>query len=107
MPGKIELNSPLKVKSEFNRWAALLGQEGWADALEKGLRQCNFRLVEDYMVQVPSLRINDDIIQAYRILTEKKLEVRMVPVVEADKVEGVVRIPELFDAFVDAYQKLS
>ncbi len=93
-------------KPEFSRWAGLLGQEGLDEALEKGLKQCNYRQVRDYMVKVPSLKMRDDIINAYRILTEKKLEVRAVPVVEAEKVEGVVRIPDLFEAFYEAYKKL-
>ncbi|MEW5723308.1 MAG: CBS domain-containing protein [Thermodesulfobacteriota bacterium] len=94
-------------KSEFKRWSSLLGKDGWAEALDKGLKECNFRFVEDYMVKVPSLKMGDDIIQAYLVLTEKKLEVRMVPVVEADEVVGVVRIPDLFDAFVEAYRKIA
>ncbi|MEW6265667.1 MAG: CBS domain-containing protein [Thermodesulfobacteriota bacterium] len=94
-------------KPEFVLWSSLLGQDGWAEALEKGFKQCHYRRVEDYMVQVPALKMSDDLIKAFRVLTERKLEVRMVPVVEAEKVEGVVRIPELFEAFVQAYRKMA
>ncbi len=94
-------------KPEFKLWLSLLGKDGWNEALERGLKQCHYRLVEDYMVKVPSLKMSDDLIKAYKILTEKNLEVRAVPVVEAEKVEGVVRIPELFEAFVEAYHKLA
>ena len=38
-------------KSEFSAWHNLLGKEGWQDAMQKGLKQCNYRLVEDYMVR--------------------------------------------------------
>lgn len=93
-------------KPEFSKWSSLLGKNGWDEALEKGLKECNYRLVKDYMVKVPSLKMRDDIIQAYRVLTDKNLEVRAVPVVEAEKVEGVVRIPDLFEAFFAAYRKL-
>lgn len=93
-------------KPEFKVWSGLLGQEGWNEALEKGLKQCNFRLVEDYMVKVPHLSMGDTLMTAFKVLTEKNLQVRMVPVVEAEKVEGVVRIPELFETFVTAYRKI-
>lgn len=93
-------------KPEFKLWSGLLGKDSWAEQLEKGLKKCNYRLVEDYMVKVPALKMSDDLMKAFNVLLEKSLEVRMVPVVEADKVEGVVRIPELFDIFVDAYRKL-
>ena len=92
-------------KPEFKIWTGLLGQDGWQDALEKGLKECNYRLVRDYMIKVPYLRMGDDLMKAFKVLTEKNLEVRAVPVVEADRVEGVVRIPELFEAFVEAYYK--
>ena len=92
-------------KPEFSRWAALLGDESWEDALHKGLEQCNYRLVEDYMVTVPSLKMSDTILTVFKLLTDKKLPVRALPVVEAEKVEGVVRIPDLFEAFVEAYRK--
>lgn len=92
-------------KSEFKLWVGLLGKDGWDEALQKGLKQCNYRLVEDYMVKVPYLSLGDDLLKAYRILTEKGLSVRCLPVVEADKVEGVVRIPNLFNTFVEAYRK--
>lgn len=94
-------------KKEFNLWLGLLGEKNWSDTLEKGLKSCNSKLVRDYMVKVPSLRMGDSLLHAYKILTEKNLEVRAVPVVEAGKVEGVVRIPELFEAFVEAYKKLA
>ena len=93
-------------KPEFNIWVGLLGKEGWNDALEKGLKKCDYRLVEEYMVKVPALKMSDDLLKAYKILTEKNLVVRAVPVVEAEKVEGVVRIPDLFEAFMTAYRKL-
>jgi CBS domain-containing protein len=92
-------------KPEFSWWHSVLGGDGWTDAMEKGLKQCNFRLVEDYMVKTPILTMGDDLIKAYKILTEKNLIVRAIPVVEADKVEGVVRIPDLFEAFTEAYRK--
>ena len=94
-------------KPEFRVWSTLLGEEGWGEALNKGLKQCNYRLVQDYMVQVPSLKMSDDLIRAFKLLTEKKLEVRLLPVVEAEKVEGVVRIPDLFEIFVEAYRKIN
>lgn len=94
-------------KSEFRTWTTLLGQAGWDEALEKGLKKCNYRLVEDYMVQVPTLRVSDSLVQAYRILTEKNLAVRLIPVVEAEQIAGVVRIPDLFRVFVDAYRKMN
>ena len=75
-------------KPEFSKWSALLGKSGWDEAMQKGLKQCDYRLVEDYMVQVPFLKMSDDIIRAYRLLTEKNLQVRALPVVEAEKVEG-------------------
>ena len=87
-------------KPEFTLWQGLMGKEGWYDAMEKGLRECNYRLVRDYMEKVPSLSMGDDIIKAYRILTEKNLAVRAVPVVEAGELAGIVRIPDLFQAFV-------
>ena len=93
-------------KPEFKIWLTLLGKEGWDEALQKGLKQSNYRLVQDYMVQVPTLKLGDDIIKAYRILTTKDLIVRAVPVVEAEKVEGVVRIPDLFNAFYEAHRKV-
>ena len=106
--GVISMRNILEAfKSEFGMWAGLLHKEGWQDALDKGVKQCNFRLVESYMVKVPSLKTSDDLIQAYRILTEKNLSVRMVPVVEAGEVVGVVRIPDLFDVFFDACRKLA
>jgi CBS domain-containing protein len=92
-------------KPEFKAWTALLGQDGWASALEKGLKECNYRLVRDYMVKVPQLKLGDNLLQAFRILTERNLQVRMVPVVEVEKIVGVVRIPDLFEAFVEAYRK--
>jgi len=94
-------------KPEFSRWSTLFGKEGYDEALEKGLRESNYRFVKDCMAKVPSLKMGDDLIQAYKILTEKNLEARAVPVVEADKVEGVVRIPELFEAFFETYQKMA
>jgi len=93
-------------KPEFSIWQGLLGKSGWDEAMQKGLKQCHYRLVSDYMVKVPSLRMGDDLLRAYRLLTEKNLQVRALPVVEADKVEGVVRIPDLFEAFAEAYQKV-
>ncbi|MBU2549460.1 MAG: CBS domain-containing protein [Proteobacteria bacterium] len=92
-------------KREFNTWLGLLGREEWRDALNKGLEQCDYRVVKDAMVKVPVLRVSDDLIKAYSALTEKNLEVRVLPVVEADKVEGVVRIPDLFETFVEAYRR--
>lgn len=94
-------------KSEFSIFSGLLGQDALHEALENGLRKCSKRQVKDYMVKVPTLKMSDDIITAYKLLTEKKLDVRALPVVEADKVEGVVRIPELFDALCDAYRKIA
>ena len=102
-PDQIVLDA---FKPEFKVWSGLLGQDGWNEALEKGLKQCNFRLVEDYMVKVPHLSMGDTLMTAFKVLTEKNLQVRMVPVVEAEKVEGVVRIPELFETFVSAYRKI-
>ena len=60
-------------KPEFRVWSTLLGEEGWGEALNKGLKQCNYRLVQDYMVQVPSLKMSDDLIRAFKLLTEKKI----------------------------------
>ena len=93
-------------KPEFKVWLNLLGKDGWSDALDKGLKECNYRMVGDYMVKVPQLSLGDTLVKAFQVLTEKNLEVRMVPVVEMGKVEGVVRIPELFEAFWDAYSKI-
>ena len=78
-------------KPEFKVWSGLLGQDGWNEALEKGLKQCNFRLVEDYMVKVPHLSMGDTLMTAFKVLTEKNLQ---------------VRIPELFETFVTAYRKI-
>lgn len=92
-------------KSEFGVWAGLLKHDGLGDALEKGLKQCDYRLVEDYMVHVPTLKMGDDLLTAYKTLTDRSLAVRAIPVVEAEKVEGIVRIPDLFKSFFDAYKK--
>lgn len=104
--GVIAMRNILEAfKDEFKVWSSLLGHSGWDEALEKGLRECNYRMVRDFMVKVPALKMNDDLLKAYTVLTDKKLRARVVPVVEAEKVEGVVRIPELFDAFLDAFRK--
>ncbi|MFH1089976.1 MAG: CBS domain-containing protein [Pseudomonadota bacterium] len=92
-------------KPEFSSWLGLFGKDGWDESLRKGLQQCNVRKVKDYMVKVPALKMSDDLVKAFKILTERGLEVRAVPVVEAGKVEGVVHIPDLFDIFVEAYRK--
>jgi CBS domain-containing protein len=105
--GVISMRNILNAfKSEFHTWVDLLGQDGWEDALQKGLKKCNYRLIEDYLVKVPTLKMSDDLMKAFKILTEKNLVVRAIPVIEADRVEAVVRVPDLFGAFVEAYRKV-
>ena len=105
--GVISMRNILEAfKSEFKRWTGLLGKGGLGDALQKGLKQADYRLVQDYMVKVPHLSMGDDLLHAYEILTARNLQTRIIPVVEVGKVEGVVRIPDLFEAFFETYKKI-
>ncbi|MBF0528206.1 MAG: CBS domain-containing protein [Deltaproteobacteria bacterium] len=104
--GVIAMRNVLEAfRNEFITWHGLLGKTGWQEAMEKGLKECHYRKVEDFMVKVPALRMNDDLLKAYTLLTDRKIRLRIAPVVEADEVVGVIRIPELFDAFLDAFRK--
>ena len=57
------------------------------------------------MTMPPAPFLANLLTSTFKILTDHNLDVRVVPVVELGELAGVVKITDLFEAFVDAYAK--